>query len=214
MIPDRRVPPEMVSAEPTASPTPLRPVSSDAVPACTSAEIPTPTGTTRIIPVQGDPIGDGPAQRLRIEVENGLPVDAICFATAVMAILTDPRGWTADATVAFQQVDSGPYDYRLILASPTTVDRLCAPLRTAGKYSCHQDDRVMLNYARWDGGGATFAGDIDTYRRYLVNHEIGHAIGRRHRPCPTAGAPAPVMMQQTKTVGSCRPNGWPTLEEF
>jgi hypothetical protein len=47
----------------------------------------------------------------------------------------------------------------------------------------------------------------------LVNHEVGHTLGQRHRNCPTDGNPAPVMMQQSKgttTAGrTCRPNPWP-----
>ena len=43
----------------------------------------------------------------------------------------------------------------------------------------------------------SFNGDLDAYRSYAVNHEVGHALGMRHQPCPASGAPAPVMMQQS-----------------
>ncbi len=46
-------------------------------------------------------------------------------------------------------------------------------------------------------GAMSYDGDLDAYRAYAVNHEVGHALGNRHQPCPANGAPAPVMMQQS-----------------
>ena len=55
----------------------------------------------------------------------------------------------------------------------------------------------MINLARWTRGAIVYLGDLSAYRVYVVNHEVGHALGEKHRPCPAPGAPAPVMMQQT-----------------
>ena len=55
----------------------------------------------------------------------------------------------------------------------------------------------MINDARWVRGAMSYNGDIDSYRAYAVNHEVGHALGNRHQPCPANGAPAPIMMQQS-----------------
>lgn len=172
-----------------------------------------PRGTTTVVPAAGaDPAGAGRVVRIRIEIEDGLGVDPQCFGNAVMNILNDPRGWTASQDVTFQRVDTGA-DLRLVLASPSLTDRRCAPLNTAGLYSCRNGSSVVLNFKRWKNGADAFAGDVITYRTYLVNHEVGHFLGNGHRGCPGAGLPAPVMMQQTKGVGSCLPNGWPTAEE-
>jgi hypothetical protein len=73
--------------------------------------------------------------------------------------------------------------------------------------------RAVLNLMRWRHGAPAFRGNMTMYRRYLVNHEVGHVLGHSHRSCHASGARAPVMMQQTKGVGSCRANGWPLAWE-
>ncbi len=58
--------------------------------------------------------------------------------------------------------------------------------------------RVFINEARWVRGAVPFQGDVGSYRQYLINHEVGHAMGyQRHEGCAENGALAPIMMQQT-----------------
>ena len=96
-----------------------------------------------------------------------------------------------------------------MLASPDTTDRLCRPLNTAGRYSCANGGMAVINAMRWLRGAPAYGNDLAGYRRYVVNHEVGHVLGRGHQQCPARGALAPVMVQQTKGVGACRPNPWP-----
>ncbi len=95
----------------------------------------------------------------------------------------------------------------IILASPCTVDRLCAPLNTGGYYSCRRGSKVILNVNRWTGATSWWPAPLKTYRRYLVNHEVGHYLGYGHVSCPPSGRLAPVMQQQTISLGSCVANG-------
>ena len=90
------------------------------------------------------------------------------------------------------------------------------------------EDTVLLNESRWVRGAVPFQGDLGSYRQYLINHEVGHAVGfAEHVPCPEPNALAPVMMQQTLSMNNaqlhqmspddnypdnpdtCRPNPWP-----
>ena len=125
-----------------------------------------------------------------------------------MSVLNAPGGWGADGSVTFARTDGPDADLRVVLASPDTIDAMCAPLRTDGEYSCGRYGHAAINYLRWVTGAAAFP-DMTTYRQYVVNHEVGHLLGHQHVGCPGAGQTAPIMMQQTISVATCVPNGWP-----
>lgn len=125
----------------------------------------------------------------------------------VVDTLSDERSWTSQG-VGFRLLDEGG-DFTITVASPDRVDRLCRPLRTNGYFSCAANGWVVFNSDRWFGATDSWPSDLDTYRRYLVNHEVGHYIlPPGHPGCPGEGELAPVMMQQTKGLNGCLPNGW------
>jgi Protein of unknown function (DUF3152) len=156
----------------------------------------------------GPRTGNGPEMRYLVEVEAGIVIARLEFARLVHSILGHPRSWRGTGRVSFRRVSRGPVDFRVTLASPATTDRLCAPNLTNGIYSCANGGRAVLNLVRWRQGASAYS-DVQRYRRYLVNHEVGHLLGHGHVSCPGAGSPAPVMMQQTKGVAPCLANPWP-----
>jgi hypothetical protein len=160
-----------------------------------------------------DKMGSGDLIKYQVDVEKDLPYPPKEIATTVDTILADPRSWAAAGWATLQRVDSGPVDLHILLATPATVDRLCAPLQTNGELSCRSGDRVVINARRWAFGAEAFGDDVVNYRNYVVNHEVGHRLGKPHADCAGAGQPAPVMMQQTKGVGECRANPWPLGSE-
>lgn len=148
--------------------------------------------------------------RVRVEVEDGLPVDVEEFADFVMATINDERSWAHDGAITFSRTD-GDADIRMVLASPATVDENCAPLTTNGMWSCGRYGKAMINADRWINGAEVFeeaGGDLLTYRQYVINHEIGHLVGFEHVDCPAEGELAPVMGQQSMRLNGCLPNGW------
>ena len=149
---------------------------------------------------------EGAATTYRVEVEEGLPYSAERVARVVETTLSDQRGWAAKHPLV--RVD-GRSDLRIVLATPETADQLCAPLDTNGRLSCHNGGDVVLNAWRWQFGAASYVNDLEGYRRYVVNHETGHALGYPHAACPSEGAVAPVMLQQTKGLEGCTANPWP-----
>lgn len=158
------------------------------------------------------PVGAGTLYRYRVDVEAATGLDAATVASVVDYALSHPRGWINDG-LAFQRVDAGPVDMVVRLATPSTVDALCAPLQTNGQVSCRNGSNVVLNQLRWQTGVDAYADDIEGYRIVLVNHEVGHLLGHDHAPCPGPGLPAPIMMQVYYTgLEGCRPNIWPYAE--
>jgi len=172
-------------------------------------------GRFDVVPGTSRVAGTGPLRRYTVEIEAGVAEDGPAFATAVERTLGDPHSWGAGGRLSFQRVDSGPADFRVSLASPMTVRKVCGytlPFET----SCYNGDlgRAVINDARWVRGAVAYGRAVGAYRQYVINHEVGHALGNGHQPCPRAGALAPVMMQQTlglqtAGVGTCRPNAWP-----
>ncbi|MBN6055681.1 DUF3152 domain-containing protein [Nonomuraea sp. RK-328] len=152
--------------------------------------------------------GGGAVVRYLVEMERGLPFDPAEFAAEVHRTLNDPRGWAR-----FQRVDHGPARVRVALTSPALTDRECLPLRTGGDLSCWNGSRSVINARRWAYGVPQYHGDLGAYRRYVISHEVGHGLGHGHSACPAPGRLAPVMAQQSKTLGGCRPNPWPYPDE-
>lgn len=145
-----------------------------------------------------------------VEIERPLPFDARESAREIDAVLADRRGWSEAIGTTLRRVTDDP-QVRVLLATPATTDALCAPLETLGRVSCRNGDLVVLNARRWAFGIEDYRGFLDDYRRYLVNHEVGHALGQPHVQCPGAGAKAPVMQQQTYGLDGCLRNPWPTV---
>jgi hypothetical protein len=152
--------------------------------------------------------GPGTVQVVRVEVERDLPVDRDRFASFVLTTLNDPRGWGHGGTMSFARTD-GDAPIRVMLASPRTSARLCGSLDTRGRLSCRIGPQVVLTFVRWVHGTEEYADNLTGYRQYVLNHEVGHALGHGHERCPGPGLPAPVMQQQTLGLRGCTQNSWP-----
>ncbi|TDW18326.1 DUF3152 domain-containing protein [Kribbella kalugense] len=170
------------------------------------------TGKLAVVPGFDKATGVRDKLTYRVEIEQGVSVNGAAVAAAIHKTLTDPRGWQAVHPVSFERTDKVDADLRIILATPALTDKLCLPLDTGGEVSCRVEDRVVLNAKRWMYAIPAYNGNVDLYRSYLVNHEVGHALGHGHSTCTKPKTPAPVMMQQTKGLAGCLPNAWPTIK--
>jgi Protein of unknown function (DUF3152) len=184
-------------------------------------------GTWSVVPGVGPQLGTGQLFTYSVELENGVELlgGPEGLVQIVDATLANPKSWIGSGKYAFQRVDIGEPDIRISLASQQTARQVCG-FRIPFDASCWRGGRVVLNTARWERGAVAFQGNVIAYQQYVVNHEVGHALGFKHKPCGEIGVLAPIMMQQTWGVSNdylaalgtdnviadgktCAPNPWP-----
>ncbi len=169
------------------------------------------SGTGAFIPARttsGITVGSGNVIDFSVAAEQGSGIDPDELAATVDRVLSDNRSWIAEGNIGFRRIETGGL-FTLVVATADTVDKLCAPLRTNGFFSCARNGWVALNLNRWLLATDTWNADLSEYRNYVINHEVGHYLARPHVGCPGADQLAPVMMQQTKGLDGCQANGWP-----
>jgi hypothetical protein len=135
-------------------------------------------------------------------VDKDVSYDSSRFAREVEAYLADPDGWVSRG---YTFVRSKTPKVIIHLSSSSTLatngckdsELSCAELNGRHMY---------LNATRWLKGASKSKLQLKEYRQYMVSHEIGHILGYDHVSCPGKGAPAPIMLQQTKGIESCTPN--------
>jgi hypothetical protein len=155
----------------------------------------------------------GKLMRYTVRSAGQVQADLAEFAAAVSAVLRDSRGWSRDGW-GFQRVSSGA-DFEVVLAEPGTVpsfDEVCS-----ADYSCQAGDFVVVNDVRWRTASPAWleaGASLADYRTMVVNHEVGHWLGRHDTTCPGKGKRSPVMVQQSKGLGGCLPNSWPLASEL
>ena len=162
-------------------------------------------GAFHIVPGTTDQVGFGREHvyTYTVDVEDGMDTVGYggdeAFARMVDETLANPKSWARDDKVGFVRVDTPDADFHISLTSQMTVRDTCG-YDIQVESSCYNADlkRVVLSEPRWVRGAVAFQGDIGSYRQYMVNHEVGHAIGYgQHQPCESPNGLAPVMMQQT-----------------
>lgn len=141
------------------------------------------------------------------EVAGDLPM----FRRMAALVLNDEEGWTAGGRVAFVETQVQP-DFRLWLAAP---DRVAAANSACdADFSCRVGRDVYINARRWRTGAQTYRHrPLAEYRRYVINHEVGHWLGLDHPECRGVGEQAPVMLQQSKSLDGCDARSRPLASE-
>jgi hypothetical protein len=124
------------------------------------------------------------------------------FLDLLQIYLADPDGWSSKG-----------YDFEydpkaslvIYLSSPQTINKECG-LPKGLSCAVMGGNKMWLNSERWLKGAPESKMSLDSYRQYMVSHEMGHILGHDHEKCPGKGMVAPIMLQQTLGLKGCRPN--------
>ncbi|MGZ8745026.1 MAG: DUF3152 domain-containing protein [Nocardioides sp.] len=170
------------------------------------------TASTRTTPV-GHRVPLRRTVRYHVETRGRIVSSLADFRRLAHASLNDPRGWRVTG-IAFKEVRSGG-SMTLVLAEASRVPTFSSACSSS--WSCRVGRYVVINQERWRFASPAwnrYGGSLRGYRHMVVNHESGHWLGHGHRSCPARGGLAPVMQQQSISLGGCRFNPFPTKREW
>lgn len=141
--------------------------------------------------------------------------DITIFESMVFRTLNSSLGWPR-AGATFSYAGNG-CDMTLILAGADTMTSFSEGC--SEEYSCRVEDKVIINADRWRNGTSNWlkaGGTVERYRQLVINHEVGHRLGHfdNEATCSVPGGAAPVMQQQSMSLGGCSPNEWPLDSEL
>jgi hypothetical protein len=162
-------------------------------------------GAPAAVAAPGFPPGD-PAERIvtfEVRTRGTVQSDLEVFRRVALATFNDRRGWSFGGSVRFREVPSGG-SFTLWLAQASTLPSFSSTCSV--QYSCRVGRNVVINDDRWRLGTSVWP-DVREYRHYVLNHELGHWLGLGHVGC--GGGLAPVMQQQSISLGGCATNTWP-----
>ncbi|MDX1619905.1 MAG: DUF3152 domain-containing protein [Nitriliruptorales bacterium] len=134
------------------------------------------------------------------------------FAEVASRALSDDRGWSLNGDIAFTRVsDPDDADFHLWLTDDDDVGEKAETC--SDTWSCTVGDDLYINDDNWNNSTSTWDHrPLYDYRRYVINHEVGHWLGLDHfndsDDCD-ANDDAPVMMQQSIDLHGCETNLWP-----
>lgn len=171
--------------------------------------------TALLLAGTGLALGAAPAGAAEVAItysvgsQGSVRTDVGAFADVVRSTLDNPDGWSLGGSIDWVPVSEGA-DVRILIASPEEIAALTG---CSHQYSCHVSGTVYINDDRWNEGAAGWSRSLHAYRHYVLNHEVGHYLELDHVDCPGAGAPAPVMMQQTIETDPCVNRVWPLRYE-
>lgn len=153
------------------------------------------------------------------DVHPTAKTSAAMFRALAAPLLMHPLGWTKFDKYNFTVVSAKPRasqkDVITVTLTPQAVMNDMFPDFKNERLSvCNMETlEIAINEQRWlreyDDDRSEL--QLPAYRAYVIQHEVGHAIGHgRHQSCKAPGERTPIMLQQTKGTQGCTPYPFPS----
>jgi len=144
--------------------------------------------------------------KYNIIVPDKFKLDKKRVTEKINKVLCDKRGWLGHG-YKFKYSENSP-KFTITFRTSADIRKTCG----FSGLSCADLEKgvVYFNIRRWKLGNTKSKLSLHQYRIYMINHEVGHMLGRGHvKFAQFSGGPCPVMVQQTLGIGKLEPNPWP-----
>lgn len=150
--------------------------------------------------------------RYNIIIDESLNLRKNLIEEKIESVLDDSHGWKKLGYKFHRSTTN--LDFVITIVPNKIVKKVCNfdGLSCATMFrNKNKTDIIFLNLKKWQKGSAKSKQNVDLYRTYMINHEVGHILGRghiKHEDCKP-GTKCPIMVQQTLGIGKCKPNVFP-----
>ena len=143
--------------------------------------------------------------KYHISIQDGLKRSLKHFGDFVENVLTDKRTWKR---YKFERtLNKSEAKFKIILTKPSNIYNLCNMKGLSCTNMITKD--VFINSNRWFNGSKPSKLGLNEYRKYLINHEVFHALGGGHNVCKENEI-CPVSHQHTIGIPkNSKSNSWP-----
>jgi uncharacterized protein DUF3152 len=147
-----------------------------------------------------------------IKIDDKYHLNKNLIINKIKNTLNDKRGWIKFGYI-FEYVDSKKNaDFIITFKDNDEIVDICD---LAGLSCADTNENIIyFNLYRWKKGSNKSMLNLDDYRNYVINHEVGHILGKHHIPLGKKGTKAPIRIQQTVGIGHHKPNSWPIKRDF